>query len=80
MKAMAIKPNQDAQVMMAQKDLGEKAGEFLAEQEDTFRKNGLSEKEIKDKMAPFKNDDGSYKTGQDFWDALAAQKQEYLLT
>jgi hypothetical protein len=74
MKAMAIKPNQDAQVMMAQKDLGEKAGEFLAEQEDIFRKNGLSEKEIKDKMAPFKNDDGSYKTGQDFWDALAAQK------
>ncbi|MFA7083910.1 MAG: conjugal transfer protein TraG N-terminal domain-containing protein [Arcobacteraceae bacterium] len=74
MKAMAIKPNQDAKTMMAQKEMGEKAGEYLSKLEDKLRKDGMSEEKIGQMLSPYKNDDGSYKQGQDFWDAMAAQK------
>lgn len=69
--AMAIKPGQDASAMMSQYNIGNNAAELFR---TMAQEQNLSPEQLKEKFAPFMNSDGSYKTGQDFWNAVASQK------
>ena len=75
-EAMAIKPGEDARGMMRKSELGKNADKVL---ESLYNKDvadgKLSKEQLDKRYSPFRNNDGTWKTGQDFWDEVSAQKQ-----
>lgn len=71
LNAMAIKPGEDANAIMSKYAIGNNSSELL---EKIAKEQNLTDAEAKEKFAPFMNSDGTFKSGQDFWNAIASQK------
>jgi hypothetical protein len=73
--AMAIKPGEDASGMMAKSNLASEnnINSLFSRMREDLAGKGFSEEQINKKLAPFV-ENGNLRTGQDFWNTMAAQK------
>ena len=74
-EALAIKPGEDATSLAKKVEMGKKGGEAIEQVAEKMKTAGRSKEAIDKAIAPFKNEDGTFKQGQEFWNTIAAQKQ-----